>query len=123
MAKTLKNYVDIACRAIEQAQSQMVRQANKHCRIPDFNVSDKVFIIKKQWSTTRPSNKLDFPMTRLLYKIVAKVKDNAFRLEVLKGWRMTDQFNVERLQKYPDNPLPGQAAENPNREQLNGKEE
>ena len=62
-------------------------------------------------------------MTRLPYGIIGKVKDNVFRIEVPNDWRATDQFNAERLRKYPDNPLPGQASENPEGELVGEDEE
>jgi hypothetical protein len=122
--KTLLRYTEAAQSAIQKAQERMIRQANKTRRTPDFDIGDRVFIIKKKgWATTRPSDKLDYPMTRVPYEIVSKVKDNVFKLKVPTGWRATDQFNAERLRRYPDNPLPGQANDNPDGEVLDGEEE
>jgi hypothetical protein len=121
--KTLQNYVAAARQAIEKAQQAMIKQANKKRRHPDFDIGDRVFVVKKNWSTTRPSDKLDYPMTRLPYKIIDKIKDNVFKLEVPPGWRATDQFNAERLRLYPDNPLPGQVSENPEGELVGENEE
>lgn len=121
--ETLQRYVEAGRAAIAQAQERMVEQANRKRRKPDFDVGDKVFVIKKAWSTTRPSDKLDFPLTRTPYEIISKIKDNVFRLKVPEGWRATDQFNADRLRRFPDNPLPGQAAENPDGELLDGEEE
>ena len=121
--KILQNYVAAARQAIEKAQQAMIKQANKKRRPPDFDIGDRVFVVKKNWSTTRPSDKLDYPMTRLPYKIIDKIKDNVFKLEVPPGWRATDQFNAERLRRYPDNPLPGQVSENPEGELVGENEE
>lgn len=63
-ADILRTYFQVAKRANMAAQKRMVRQANKHRREPDFDVGDYVYIIKKSWSTDRPSDKLDFPMIR-----------------------------------------------------------
>jgi len=63
-------------------------------------------VVRKNWSTTRTSDMLDYPMTRLPSKIIDKIKDNVFKLEVPPGWRTTDQFNAEQLRLYPFNPLP-----------------
>src|ERR1700694_265361 len=79
--ETLQRYVEAGRAAIAQAQERMVEQANRKRRKPDFDVGDKVFVIKKAWSTTRPSDKLDFPLTRIPYKIISKIKDNVFRLK------------------------------------------
>jgi hypothetical protein len=85
----------------------MRTQANKKRRLPDFDIGDRVFIIKKAWSTTRPSDKLDYVLTRNYYRIKAKVKDNAFELDMPLSWRASSKFNADRLRKYNDNPLPG----------------
>ena len=54
-----------------QAQRKQAIQANKHRRIPDFDVGVEVSIIKKNWSTDgRPSDKLDFPRTRKVFRII-----------------------------------------------------
>jgi transposase InsO family protein len=120
----LVRYTEAAREAIKKAQEVMITQANKKRRAPDFGIGDRVFVVKKQgWSTTRPSDKLDFPMTRVPYEIIGKVKDNVFKLKVPDGWRATDQFNAERLRKYPNNPLPGQAPPNPAGDLLDGEEE
>lgn len=122
-ARILGDYVNAARKAIEHAQQAMIKQANKKRRPVDFDIGDRVFVIKKNWSTTRPSDKLDYPMTRLPYRIISKIKDNVFKLEVPPSWRATHQFNAERLRRYPDDPLPGQASENPEGELVGDEEE
>jgi predicted aspartyl protease len=121
--ETLKGYVEAAREAISQTQGRMVARENRSRRAPDFDIKDRVFVVKKGWSTTRPSDKLDFPLTRLSYEIIGKVKDNVFKLKVPPSWRATDQFNADRLRKFPGNPLPGQANENPAGEDVSGEEE
>lgn len=100
----------------------MTKQSNKKRRIPDFGVNDSVFVVKKSWSTDRPSDKLDFSLTRCHYKI-KKMSGYSYRLEVPERWRATDVFCADRLRKYPNNPLPGQASENPDAEEIDSHEE
>ena len=64
LVKTIHDYHELAKGNILRAQERMTNQANKHRRKPDFGVGDRVFIVKKVWSTTRPSDKLDYPLTR-----------------------------------------------------------
>lgn len=121
-ARTIQTYVEVARKVIAKAQERQARQANKHRREPDFGVGDRVFIIKKVWSTDRPSTKLDYPLTRSHYKIEA-MEGHSFRLEVPDQWKGTTVFPADRLRKYPNNPLPGQEAENPSPDLLDGEEE
>ena len=62
----------------------MARQANRHRRQPDFGPGDYVFVIKKGWSTDRPADKLDWPLTRTPLKIKA-IRGHSYELEVPKG--------------------------------------
>lgn len=120
----LLDYNAAARRAIQHAQEIMIQRSNRGRRKPPFDVGSKVFIVKKKgWSTDRPFDKLDCPLTRVPYEIIERVKDNVFKLRVPEGWRATDQYNAERLTLYPDNPLPGQAAETPDPEVLDGEEQ
>lgn len=121
-ASTIQSYVEVARKVIAKAQERQARQANKHRREPDFGVGDHVFIVKKVWSTDRPSTKLDYPMTRNHYEIEA-MKGHSFRLKVPHQWKGTRVFPADRLRLYPNNPLPGQEAENPPAEVLDGDEE
>jgi D-serine deaminase-like pyridoxal phosphate-dependent protein len=41
-----------------QSQQQYAKQANKHCRVVDFGVGDKVWVIIKHWKNDWPSKKL-----------------------------------------------------------------
>ncbi|RKF77839.1 hypothetical protein GcC1_060042 [Golovinomyces cichoracearum] len=123
MAITLKNYTDTARESLKRTQDRMVRQANKHRREPDFGTSDKAFIIKKAWSfTDRPSDKLDFPFTRLSFKIKA-MRLYSYELELLENWKMSRLFHADRLRKDSNNPLPGQEYERPNPEIIDDDEE
>lgn len=122
MAITLKQYHDAAREALKRTQHKMATQANKHRREPDFGVGDKVFI-KKSWSPTdRPSDKLDFPLTRISYRIKS-MKGYSYELDVPDTWRMSKVFHADRLRKDPDNPLPGQICDKPGPEIINDEEE
>lgn len=51
------------------------------------------------------------------------MEGHSFRLEVPDQWKGTTVFPADRLRKYPNNPLPGQEAENPSPDLLDGEEE
>ena len=122
MAQQLMSFRERARSSMEKAQGRMIKQANKHRREPDFGVGDKVFIRKKVWSSSRPSDKLDFPLTRNHYKIKS-MKGLSYELEVPDGWKGSRVFHADRLRKFPDNPLPGQANECPEGDMIDEEEE
>lgn len=69
-----------------------------------------------------PSNKLDFPFTRCLYKI-KEIYSHSYHLDIPKGWHMTNIFYANRLQKDPKNLLPGQDYPRPKSKMYNKEEE
>lgn len=122
-ARTLQGYIDKARAAMQEAQDRMVEQANRHRREPDFGIGDYVFIIKKTWVTDRPSDKLDFPLTRQSYRIVGDGPHHSFELEVPPDWRGCKMFTPDRLRRDPRNPLPGQSPPRPEGELIDDEEE
>ena len=85
----------------------MAIQANKHRREVDFVVSDKVYITTRNWSTDRPSRKIDFKIAGP-FPIIKQVR-YSFRLELLASMsRLHNVFSSDKLRKDPDNPLPSQ---------------
>jgi hypothetical protein len=122
MAECLKGHLDFARDNIKAAQDRMREQANRHRREPDFGPGDRVFIIRKTWSTDRPSDKLEFPMTKQHYEI-DKLCGTSYLLKVPPGWRGCKIFHADRLRKCPNNPLPGQECERPAAEIVDDEEE
>ncbi|KAK4206371.1 hypothetical protein QBC37DRAFT_407179 [Rhypophila decipiens] len=86
VAKRVEERIAIARQNITAAQERQVRQANKARREPDFDVGDRVFIVKKVYRTDRPSRKLDFPLTQQHYEIESRDGDT-FTLKVPSHWR------------------------------------
>ena len=122
MASKIQGFVDFARSNILKAQEKQALQANRHRREPDFDVDDHVVILKRTEMTSRPSDKLDFPITQQHFRILEKV-GHAYRLEVPPSWKGTDVFTPDRLRLYPNNPLPGQAPECPDGEKVDGDTE
>ena len=118
VAERIQGYVEFARETLFKAQARQAEQANRQRREPDFGVGDRVFIIKRTTLTDRPSSKLDYPMTRGHYEILESLGNDSFRLRVPENWQGRDVYHADRLRKYPNNPLPGQAAENPEGELL-----
>lgn len=116
-AQTIQAYVEYARHTMSASQDKMSAQANLHRREPDFDVGDRVFIVKKVWTTDRPSDKLVYPLTRNHYRIQARER-HSYRLEVPDSWRSTRVFTADRLRKYLNNPLPGQDFERPDGDEV-----
>ena len=58
----MKDVITYAKDNIKKAQERQQIQANKKRRAVDFDVGDRVWVIKKGWRTTRLSDKLDIPL-------------------------------------------------------------
>ncbi|CAJ2506720.1 Uu.00g079060.m01.CDS01 [Anthostomella pinea] len=83
MARQIQTWAEYAQGAIKKAQKRIV---------------DHVYIIKKtRTMTDRTSDKLDYPMTLVAIRSVARLE-----------W-----FHADRLRKYANNPVPGQAPDEP----------
>ena len=112
--------MDYAREIIRKAQARQAEQTNRYRCEPDFDIDDHVVIIKKSELTDRPSDKLSFPVTQQHYRILEKTEEGAYRLEVPRSWKGSTVFTADRLRRYPNNPLPGQASENPASEDIDG---
>jgi hypothetical protein len=123
MAQTLQGFIEAGRQGLLKAEERMRKQANKKRREPDFGPGDWVLIVKQgQKITSRPSDKLDYPMTRNAYQI-KEMAGSSYLLEVPEGWRGSKVFHADRLRKHPHNPVPGQDYTRPAAEDVDGEEE
>ncbi len=104
---------------IEEAQRQQAGQANKKRREPDFDVGDRVFVLKDGWKVDRPSRKLD-TQTSEPWTITEKV-GHSYRLNLPAHWKMHPIFHADQLRKAPEDPLPGQHQEPEPPMEVNGE--
>jgi predicted aspartyl protease len=95
--------------SLQKHQARMERSANKHRRAVDFGVGDEVYLKTKDWSTDRPSQKLDFPMAGP-YKVTEKVFDS-FKLKLPSTMDIHPVFSTDKLRLSHNDPLPGQVNE------------
>jgi hypothetical protein len=115
-ARRVQDYVEVAREHAKESQRKMAEQVNRHRRIPDFGAGDFVYVLRSKGELTdRPSDKLDYPMTRRPYKILQARPNspNTFELELPNSWKGSKWFHADRLRKYPNSPLPGQDYERP----------
>jgi transposase InsO family protein len=94
-----------------RAQERQRVQANKHRRIPDFEVGDMVWVSTKNWKSDRPSRKLEYQQDGP-YKILAK-EGHSYRLQLPVGNNVYPVFSPDKLRKDPANPLDGQHPDPP----------
>ena len=105
-AKQIEGALTYAKDLLQQAQKRQQIQANKHRRAMDFELRDKVYVIKKGWRTDRPNDKLDYSLAGP-WKILKQI-GHSYKLEVPQGFQIHLVFSADRLRKDPGNPLPGQ---------------
>ena len=79
---------------------------------PDFEEGDKVWLLRRNIHTTRPSSKLDAKKLGP-FVIEKKVSDTAFRLTLPGTMRIHPTFHVSLLEKYNENRFPQRQIEQP----------
>lgn len=96
------------------AQESQARYYNQHVQSPpDFAPGDKVWLLRRNIKTSRPSEKLDY---RKLgpFKIVAPVGTRSFRLDLPAAMsRIHPVFHVSLLESFRANTIPGRYAPPP----------
>ena len=84
----------------------MCDQANKHRREPDFGVRSAVYIVKKQWVTDRPIDKLDYLLT-ICSHVIKEEWGHSYHPELPGSWKGSRAFHADRLRLGPRDPLDG----------------
>ena len=95
---------------------------NRHLPHPDFQVGELVMLNGKNIRTKRPSKKLA-PKLYGPFKILGKVGNRAYRLELQDRWRIHDTFHVSLLEKFHDNKIEGRSQIRPEPEEIEGERE
>lgn len=104
-AKLMQQIWERTQSALALAKQKQTFQANKQRKQPGIRVGDSVFVSAKHLDTGRP-RKLGPPNVGP-YKVVT-IRGNWAALDLPQGSQVTNKFNVERLSKFDDKPLPGQ---------------
>ena len=113
--------VEWARQNVAAAQQHQVKQANRHRREPDFHVGDSVYVRRKNWTSERPSSKLDW-QSRGPFKIIG-MEGHSYRLKLPEHMKMHPIFHADRLRKASSDPMPGQAAVPEEPVEINGEPE
>ncbi|KAI0992596.1 hypothetical protein K3495_g15589 [Podosphaera aphanis] len=74
---------------------------------PVFREGERVWLLRKNIATTRPSNKLDHKKLGP-FKILKKISSHAYKLKLPPTMRVHPVFHVSLLEPTSKDPLPGQ---------------
>ena len=105
-AKRCHDAIQWARQNVFRSQDRQRVQANKHRRPVDFDVDDLVYVKRKNWTTDRPSHKLDYQNIGP-YRIIERV-GHAFRLDLPNDIKIHPVITPDRLRRAANDPLPGQ---------------
>ena len=106
-----------------KAQERQKRNADKSCKQhPPIRVGDKVWLLRQNLKTHRPSDKLDY---RCLgpFSIIKQVNELAYRLELSSSMKIHPIFHVSFLEPYKDSDIPRRLQAPPPPIELDGAEE
>ena len=99
----------------------MTTAANQKHQAVTFDIGNSVWLSSKNIHTNRPSKKLDDKMIRL-FKVIEKHRSLCV-LVLPNTINIYQTFYVSLLQKYLENPLPGQQMEPPPPVVIDGEQE
>ena len=75
---------------------------------PEYNIGDKVWLLRRFITTKRPSSKLDY--TRLgPFEIINKIGTRAFKLKLPDTMKIHPVFHVSLLEPFTANTIPGRS--------------
>jgi hypothetical protein len=89
---------------------------------PHYRVGDKVWLIRRNIKTDRPSDKLDFKRLGP-FVVAAEINPVAYRLRLPPNMRIHDVFHVSLLEPYHGNVIPGRTQEPAPAVTIDGHEE
>lgn len=98
---------------IKQALEKHSFWANKKRKdAPEFKVGDRVWLLRRNIKTTRPSDKLDYKRLGP-FPVTECIGTSAFRLRLPASMKIHPVFHVSLLEEYHPNQLPSRDVEEP----------
>ena len=96
-AKEIKNFHEEVRLKIEKQNAKYVEQANRHCMYVEFEVGNLVWVHRSKdrfppgkFGKLKP--RVDGP-----FKIIEKIRENAYKLQLLDEYEISPMFNVKDL--------------------------
>lgn len=106
--QNLEKLEDFIKSEIRYAQEIAAENTNSSRRNPPiFKEGGQVWLLRKNISTKRPSNKLDYKRLGP-FKIIKKISSHAYKLDLPHTMRIHPVFHVSLLEPVVSDPLPGQ---------------
>jgi hypothetical protein len=102
----MKEVQEELVKELEKAKESQKKFADrKRMDGPVFEIGDKVWLLRKNIKTQRPSIKLDH---RKLgpFSIVERIGELAYRIKFNQPTTLHDVFHVSLLERYKENPFP-----------------
>jgi len=79
---------------------------------PNLQSGDSVWLLPRNIRTTRPCKKLDYKKIGP-FKILARIGESAYKLDLLPSMRIHNTFHISLLEPYHDNKFSSQRAQPP----------
>lgn len=95
---------------LSKAQERQKFYADKKRIDKNFKINDLVLLNTKNIRTTRPSKKLDLKKIGP-FKVLAKIGNASYRLELPLHFKIHNVFHVSLLENYSPNPWPSRIVE------------
>lgn len=113
---------EMKARLVEAQGRQKMNADKSRKQHPNISVGDKVWLLRRNLKTRRPSDKLDY--RRLGPFLVTKqVNEVAYRLNLPTSMKIHPVFHVSLLEPYKESTIPGRLQAPPPPTEIDGEEE
>ncbi len=122
VTRLLEIHKDMKARLVE-AQEWQKRNADKSRKQnPNISIGDKVWLLRCNLKTRRPSDKLDYCRLRP-FRVSKQVNEVTYRLDLPSSMKIHPVFHVSLLEPYRESTIPGRLPTAPPPIEINGEEE
>ena len=97
---------DMKIKLLEAQERQKWNVDKSRKQHPPIRIGDKVWLLRWNLKTHRPSDKLDYQRLGS-FSIIKQVNEVAYRLELPPSMKIHPVFHVSLLEPYKDSTIPG----------------